>query len=211
MNLDSALEAWRSQDAAPLYNMNREQLQLALRLEQATVQRQLRWEARLSYGAGAMLLAGLAFIFALMRYDDDPRTTGDFIIVLVGVSAVLLWGGALHIGRKTQALRERGFGTSLRHEIERHVALLDYLVGRFWRPNMLLLTALPMFFGVLALWLAIGRVNNLPFDSWQAIWSFAPMVTLLLWSSWRTRRTVEHETLPRKRRLEGLLKEIDGR
>jgi len=91
MTLDDVLESWRSQDAAPLYSVNSEGLQQALRQELAAVRRGLRIEAWAIYGISALMFAGLAFIFAIMVYDDDPRTWWDFVIVILGAAAALLW------------------------------------------------------------------------------------------------------------------------
>jgi hypothetical protein len=211
MKLDDVLESWRSQDEAPLYRVNSERLQQALRQELAATQRRMRVEARVTYGMSVLMLAGLAFLFLMMAYDDDPRTTWDFAIAILGAAAFVLWAGALYVSRKTLALRQRRFGASLRDNIERHLVLLDYQLSRIWRLSSVLLTALPLFFGTLALWLAIGRVNNLPVDVWQALWGFFPMAAILVYGFRIARRVAERETLPRKRRLEALLEELDAR
>jgi hypothetical protein len=211
MKLDDVLESWRSQNETPLHSVNSERLQQGLRQEQAAMQKGLRIEKWAIYGMSALMFAGLAFIFLIMVYDDDPRTWWDFVIVILGAAAALLWAGCLYLNRKMHARRERRFGASLRDDIERHLALLDYQLSRVWRLSSVLLTALPLFFGTLALWLAIGRINNLPMDWWQATWSFLPMAAILVYGFWIARRTAERETLPRKRRLEALLEELDAR
>lgn len=47
-------------------------------------------------------------------FDNDPRTVWDFIIPIVGAAAALLWGGAMYVSHRAQALRERRNGTSCR-------------------------------------------------------------------------------------------------
>ena len=74
MNLDEVLDAWRSQDQAPLYGVDEGRLQQALREEEAKRRRGLVIEARTTYGFAALMFAGLALLFALMLSDDDPRT-----------------------------------------------------------------------------------------------------------------------------------------
>ena len=210
MKLDDVLESWRSQDEAPLYSVNSERLQQALRQELAAVQRGLRIEASAIYGIGALMFAALAFILVIMVYDDDPRAWWDFVIVILGAAAALLWAGYLYLNRRMHARRERRFGASLRDDIERQLALLDYQLSRVWRLSSVLLTALPLFFGTLALWLAIGRLNNLPIDVGQAIGIFLSMAAILVFGFWIARGMAERKTLPRKRRLEALLKELDA-
>lgn len=210
MKLDDVLASWKSQDEAPLYSVNSEYLQQALRQELAARQRGLRIEALVVYGISALMFAGLAFILLMMVYDDDPRTTADFVIVILGAAAALLWAGYVYLSRKMQARRERRFGASLRDDIERHLTSLDYELSQVWRLSSILLTALPLFFGTLALWLALGRINNLPIDVWETTWHFLPMAAILWFGFWIARHKAERETLPRRRRLEALLKEFDA-
>ena len=76
MNLNDVLDAWRSQDHAPLYGVDGDRLQQTLREEEAKRRRGLVIEARLTYGFAALVFAGLAFIFTLMLSDDDPAPGG---------------------------------------------------------------------------------------------------------------------------------------
>jgi len=122
------------------------------RQEEAKWRRYLRLENWITYGMSAVLLCGLPFIFLLMVYDDDRRTVLDFMIVLLGIAAALLWAVSLYLSRRMQAPRERRFNSSLRDEIARHLALVDYMMARIWRLASVLLTTLPLFFGVLTLW-----------------------------------------------------------
>jgi MFS family permease len=210
MKLDDVLDSWRSQDEAPLYDVNSERLQQALRQDLAAGQRGIRMEAWAIYGISALMFAGLAVILVMMVFDDDPRTGWDFVIVILGAAAALLWAGCLYLNRGMRARREPRFDASLRNDIERQLALLDYQLSRVWRLSSVLLIAVPLFFGTLALWLAIGRINNLPTDVSQAIWSFLPMAAILVCGFWIARGMAERETLPRKRRLEALLKDLDA-
>jgi len=212
MNLDDVLKSWRSQDQAPLYEVDSERLRQALRQELAAMQRGLVREARVTYGVSALMLAGMAFLFLTMAYDDDPRTWWDFVIVILGAAAFVLWAGTLYVSRKTLALRRRHFGGSLRDEIGLNITLLDY-IGRTWRPGGILLggEALPVSVGAVALILAAWRVNNEPFSWWVQGGGILVAVGSSVWSHWVARRKAERETLPRKRRLEALLEELDAR
>ena len=163
MNLDEALDAWRSQDQSPLYSVDEGRLQQALREEEARRRRGLVLEARVTYGLSALIFAGLALVFALMLYDDDPRTWWDFLIVTFGVAAAVFAAANLYIGRTRLALRERHFGASLHHELGRHVALLNYELSRTWRVSAITRTMLPFYLCTLALYLSIWRINNEPF------------------------------------------------
>jgi hypothetical protein len=86
----------------------------------------------------------------------------DFAMMQAWV--LVLWGVHCYVSRRTLALRQRHLGASLRDEIERQIALLDYQIGRVWRPGGVLLTMLPVLVGAIAIILVAWRVNNEPFD-----------------------------------------------
>src|SRR5688572_8087936 len=130
MNLDDLMAVWRSQDAAPLHGVNKTLLHLALRQDEAKLQAERRKEKCTTYVATAVLTAAMAFFLFIMIYDNDPRTDWDFIIPIVGAAAALLWGGAMYVSHRAQALRERSFGESLREQLNRHIAQLDYQATR---------------------------------------------------------------------------------
>jgi hypothetical protein len=83
-------------------------------------------------------------------------------------------------------------------------------MARVWRLASVLLTTLPLFFGVIALWFAIGLVNNEPirFDAGSIV-AFLVMVVTMVYVVFAQRKGAEQELLPRKRRLEALMKELD--
>ncbi len=209
MNLDDLLGAWRSQEEAPLYSVDTERLHQVLRQELAALQRKLVYETIVTYGMSALMFGFMAFMVLFMAYDDDPRTWWDFVIAILGAAAFVFWGVHWYVSRRTLALRQRHLGVSLRDEIERQIALLDYQIGRTWRPGGVLLTMLPILVGANAALLAVWRVNNDPFD-W--VLHGTPMLMVgvsVFYYAWSDRRKAEQETLPRKRRLEALLREID--
>jgi peptidoglycan/LPS O-acetylase OafA/YrhL len=210
MNLDEVLDAWRSQDQAPLYGVDEGRLQQALREEEAKRRRGLVIEARITYGFAALVFAGLALVFVLMIYDDDPRTWWDFVIVTLGVAAAVFAAANLYIGRTRLALRERQFGASLHHELGRHVALLDYELSRTWRVSAITRTMLPFYLCTLALYLSIWRINNEPFKWGTDGFPLLAMSGAMWYGAWIARHAAQ-DVLPRKRRLEELLEKLDAR
>lgn len=155
------------------------------------------------------MFAFLALAFVGMFYDDDPRTWWDFVIALLGAVAALFWGGHLYLTRKKLALRERGFGASLRDDVGRHLALIDYELSLVWRPAGIGPTNLAVGALATAIILVGWRINNEPFA-----WSM-PAIPLLMvivsvgLGAWAERRKAERDVLPRQRRLETLLRELN--
>jgi hypothetical protein len=212
-SLDELMTVWQSQDAAPLHGVNETLLRLALRQDEAKLQAQRRRDAWIAYIMSAFLIAMMAAFALMMVYnDDDVIVSWDYAIPVVGAAAAMLMGVALYVSRRTQMRREQRFGDSLRDQLERRIAQLDYEVTEGSRLANLLLVAI--FVGATAILLAGMRVNSEPdepFDGWPAI---VGMILVSAFSSlsgfWAQRHSVERDLLPRKRRLEALLKELDA-
>ena len=212
MNLDDLMAVWRSQDAAPLHGVNETLLRLALQQDEAKLQKERRIERWITYVMSAVLVAVMAVFLSIMVYDDDPRTDWDFAIPIVGVAAALLWGGAMYVSHRAQALRERSFGESLRDQLNRRIAQLDYQATRVVRLASVLVTALPPLVCATAIILAGWRINNEPFrDQWVPIVGGILVCAIgSVVGVWQQRRSMERDLLPRKARLEALLKELDA-
>ena len=212
MNLDDLMAVWRSQDAAPLHGVDKTLLHLALRQDEAKLQKERRIERWIIYAMSAVLVAVMAVFLSIMVYDDDPRTDWDFAIPIVGAAAALLWGGAMYVSHRAQALRERRFGDSLRDQLNRRIAQLDYQTTRVVRLASVLVTALPPLVCATAIILAGWRVNNEPFKT-EWVWIVGGIFVCAIGSVagvWQQRRSMERDLLPRKARLEALRKELDA-
>lgn len=212
MNLDDVMAVWRSQDAAPLHGFDKTLLHLALRQDDAKLQKERRIERGITYVASGGLVAAMAVFLFIMIIDNDPRTDWDFAIPIVGAAAALLWGGAMYVSHRAQALRERRFGESLRDQLGRHIAQLDYQATRVVRLASVLVTALPPLVCATAIILAGWRVNNEPFRT-EWFWIVGAIVVCAIGTAagvWEQRRRMQGDLLPRKRRLEALLKELDA-
>ena len=212
MNLDDLMEVWRSQDASPLHGVNETLVRLALRQDEAKVQKQRRLENRIGFLSVAFLVGMLGCFLFIMIYpnDDDVLSGWDYAIPVVGVSAALLWGRWMYLRRRSQVVREQRFGESLRDQINRQIAQLDYQVSL---AGVLKSTLLPMV-GAMAMILASWRINDKPFNDARLL---IPVGGMIFWfvlnvgaAFWWARRVMQRKALPRKRRLEALLKELEG-
>jgi hypothetical protein len=209
MNLDDLMAVWRSQDASPLHGVDKTLLHLALRQDEAKLQKERRIERWVTYLGSVGLVAVMAVFLFIMITDDDPRTDWDFAIPIVGAAAALLCGGAMYVSHRAQARREQRFGESLRDQLNRRIAQLDD------RTTMARVTLVSVLLGGIcptALILAGWRINNEPFsDEW--VWIVGGILVCAMGSVagvWAARHAVQRDVLPRKRRLEALLKELDG-
>jgi len=211
-DLDDVIAVWRSQDAAPLHGVNDTLLHLALQQDQARLQAQRRRGAWITYTANAVFLAAMAFFFLIMIDRNDVTTAWDLAIPTVGAAATLFTAIVLFVSRRAQAEREQPFGESLRDQLRRRIAQLDYDTTKGTRLTRLLLIAI--FVTVTAFLLATMRANSEvhePFRDWKI---FAGLTLVLAFSFvsgvWAQRRSVTRDLLPRKHQLESMLKQLDA-
>ena len=211
MNLDDLMAVWRSQDAAPLHGVDKTLLHLALRQEQAKLQKERRIEGWVVYVASAGLVAAMAVFLGMMilARDRNVMTGWDVAIGIGGAAAALLAGVAMYVGHRAQARREQRFGESLRDQLNRRIAQFD---DRATMARATLVSVLLGGVGGIAILLLGYRVNQKPFSD-DGYLLFSTMLTCVVLpvaaGVWGIRRQAR-EALPRKRRLEALLKELDA-
>ncbi len=210
MNLDDLIEAWRSQDASPLHVVDETLLRLALRQEQTklhALRRRMRWVAYLT----SAFVIGLMTLFLLMMISgSDSGIDWAAAIPVAGAAGALLFGGAIHVRYRAQTQLEQSFGQSLRDQIRLRIALLDYQA----KSDVRLVSLVAMGTLVYATAIRLGSrvVNELPLGidgAWLGRrvfwWAIASAAFI-----WLAHASVQRQVLPRKRRLEALLSEIDA-
>ena len=213
MNLDELTAVWKSQDAAPLHDVNKTLLHLALRQHEAKQQKWRRIERWIIYVLSAGFVAGMALcvVKPIYRYHADVVTGWDFAFPIIGAAAALLCGRAMYVRHRAQALCEQSFGESLRDQLNRSITQLDYQATTLHRTLMLVIVLLG---GIcpIALLLALSRLNEKPFsdDGYMIVWLSLMCVFGVAIGVWELRRQSRDVVLPHKRRLEALLKELDG-
>jgi hypothetical protein len=211
MNLDDLMAVWQSQDAAPLHDVNQTLLHLALRQEEAKLQAERRKERWILYLASAGSVAAMALFLAMMINARDRKvmTGWDFAIGIAAAAAALLTGRAVYVGHRKQARREQSFGESLRDQLNRRFAQLDDAATS--RTSEL---AIVLLGGIcpIAILFFCWRINEKSFsDDGYMLVSLTLMCAFGAATGVRQlRRHVQQDVLPRKRRLETLLKELDG-
>jgi peptidoglycan/LPS O-acetylase OafA/YrhL len=211
MNLDELMAVWRTQNAAPLHDVNKTLLHLALRQDEAKLQKERRIERWIIYVSSAGMLAAMALFLAMMiaARDRNVMTGWDFVIGIGGAACALIAGGAMYMGHRAQARREQRFGEPLRDQLNRRIAQLDdrTTITRGTLVMVLLGGICPI-----AILLLGYRINQKSFSDDGGM--LIPMILVCVWcvaiGIWEVRRQARDVVLPRKRRLEALLKELDG-
>ena len=217
MNIEDLMVVWKSQDAAPLHGVNETLLRLALRQDEAKMQKWRRIERWIVYVMSAVFAAGMALFLANMillmisRPNRNGLTGWDLALPVVGAITALISGRAMHVRHQAQALREQSFGASLRNQLNRSIAQLDYQATTLHRTLMLVLVLVA---GIcpIALLLALSRLNEKPFsdDGYMVVWLSLMCICGVATGVWSIRQQTRDVVLPHKRRLEALQKELDG-
>jgi hypothetical protein len=211
MNLDDLMAVWRSQDEAPLHGVNKTLLHLALRQDEAKLQKERRIERWTTYVASVGLVAVMSVFLGMMimTRERNVMTGWDAAIGIGGAVAALLSAGAMYVNRKRQARREQRFGESLRDQLNRRIAQLDdAATSRTGQLVMVLLGGIcPMALVLLGL-----RINQKSFseEKFLVVGTIVFVVGSVAAGAWEVRRQVQKDVLPRKQRLEALLKELDA-
>jgi hypothetical protein len=216
MNLDDLMAVWKSQDSAPMHGVNETLLRLALRQDEAKVQRQLR-AARTIVTIGGLVLVGwnAVYLFFMIR---KGLPVWDWAFPIIAMLA-FLWGiFAQRRSHRDPALSEQTYGSSMRDRLERHIEQFDQLWKRYLDLRNFMPNVVPMVVGFPALFITVGRVGG---ASISAMWanpttqliflgSVLFLAVVLVLGFWLNVRMIKRRYIPQKLRLEALLKELDG-
>jgi hypothetical protein len=219
MKLDELVAVWRSQEAAPLHDVNKTLLHQALRKEQAELEKQSRRGTRIGYVASAAVFIISGLFLAIMIDPNQPPNFSarlvvwDYVVGVVGVSSAIVVAWTLFASRRSQRGREQSFGDSLRDHLRRRIAQIDDEATVERRLGLIALAA-----GLtcaVAIWIAQKRIAHVPVPYSEMDWP-SPSWTILILGllclelfRWGPRRE-RGKNLPLKRQLEALLKDLDS-
>ena len=208
MNLDDLMDVWRAQDTSPLGEKTL--LHLALRQHQAKLQKQRRAERWIIYVMCLLLAGALALFLGIMIYpnDDDVLIVWDYLYPVAGIMAALVAAAAMYALHIAQTRRDRAFGESLRDQLRRRVAQLDALTAK--DRSLTRIAVVAIWLCGLAIYMSARRINDVPYNAdWPIVLGLI-LAFALFGALRRRRRWMEREILPRKRRLEDLIQQLNA-
>jgi hypothetical protein len=219
MNLDELMAVWKTQDAAPLHDMNKTLLHQALRQEQAELEKQSRGITRVGYVGSAVLFIAAGLFLAIMIDPNQPPTFSarlivwDYVVGVVGVASAIVVGGALFASRRSQRAREQRFGDSLRDHLRRRIAQIDDEATVERRLGWIVLAA--GLICAVAINIAMKRIAHVPVPysemmDWPSPFAIVLILGFLYLMLFRWMPRWRQHNLQRKRQLEALLKDLDG-
>jgi hypothetical protein len=210
MQLEELQAIWETQTERPVFSVNDFGLHLALYQVRERARRRLFWGG---YFIGFVCsLLGLVILLALFvafyfkdPANDFPMNAWDGLAFLVAAIAIVLSASSMYTSRRKHEKDQSVFAPSLRQEIERGIAQIDFETSTgtvVWRYVALFYLA-----AILFCW-EVGRLNGNPLP-WNVLWMtgwlvFAPFVALV-----PANRQARKEGLRRKRALERLRAKLD--
>ena len=214
MNLEDLMGVWQSQDTAPLHGVNETLLRLALRQDEAKQRASGRRAMWFVYIAMAYAVGQIVLFLAIMLQAQYRKVLSewDYAVAVVGLAAALILVRMIHVGYRAQARREQSFGESLRDQVNRQLARIDPFVRFSW-ANSKVVAIMVLGFGVAAAVSFLGaRINHKPYEeAWRMVGGGIRYSLIAIGIvGWWLRRLWRRDLAPRKRRLEALLKELDG-
>jgi hypothetical protein len=215
MTLDEVMEGWRLKDASTLFGLDKTLLHQALRQEQAEREKQSRRETWGGYVVSTVMLfiAAATLVTMFQASDDDVLIVWDYVIGIAGVVGAIMVAWTLFALRRSRQAREQGFGDSLRDHLRRRIAEIDDAATGERRIGLIAFAA--ALICVFAISIAQFRAGDVPVPYSEMDLPSprtAVLIVVLLclelfrWGPRRERK----KNLPRRRQLEGLLKELDG-
>lgn len=215
MDFEEMKVIWDSQNAEPLFAVNEAGLHAAVRQKARTFARRILWRDAREISIGVVASAGLlVFSWTLVFWDEDRWRSvlgpgaevshGDAVMMLAS-SALFLWYGLYHfLGRKRQERRERQFESSLRGDIDRALAQIDYQIRR--ARGMVRWGLLPLALGSGLGLYVFGTIVPTP----MAVWLLMPLVMIpaFILDARCKRRPITTELLPLKQEFEALRRKL---
>jgi di/tricarboxylate transporter len=212
MQLEELQAIWETQTERPVFSVNDFGLHLALYQVRERARRRLFWGGYFPAYVGSLvgLVALLLFFFAFYfkpAANDFPMNAWDYLVFLIAASALVLGASSMFTRRRKHEQEQSVFAPSLRQEIERGIAQIDFETSpdasrMVWRYVALFYLA-----AILFCW-EVGRLNGNPLP-WKVLWMTVPMLVVFLVALVPVGRQATKEGLRRKQALQGLLAKLD--
>ena len=134
MELEELQAIWETQTERPVFSVNDFGLHLALYQVRERARRRLFWGGYfVGFVCSLLGLVGLLVIFVVFYFkdavDDFPMNAWDGLAFLVAAIAIVLSASSMYASRRKHEKDQSVFAPSLRQEIERGIAQIDFEIS----------------------------------------------------------------------------------
>jgi hypothetical protein len=213
MDFDQMFEAWRAQNTALPYDVNRDVLQQALHDEEARIRREMRTHRRGIWFAGIVgtgMAVWAAFWIAITIANGWPVV---YIVTSAASLALFAFGaGALWASRGREP--KPNFGNTLQEEMRRNLALVDYQLSITRRWVLPMLATISILAGTGLFNWTVMKSQDIPTSRGGWSWFTMLFVVFIFWGfnkGREERRKAKEKLELRQRRLRELLVALEAR
>jgi hypothetical protein len=212
MELEELQAIWETQTERPGFSVNDFGLHLALYQVRERARRRLFWGGYfIGFVCSLLGLVALLVLFVVFYIKDPandfPMNAWDYLAFLVAAIAIVLSASSMYMTRRKHEKVQSVIAPSLRQEIERGIAQIDFEISTGTIRMGLRYAVLIGLATVLICW-EVGRLNGDPLP-WNVLWMNVWLVITTFLVLVPTSRQAAKEGLRRKQALEGLRAKLD--
>jgi len=217
MKFENLQAIWDTQNDKPVFAMKDARLLLALYQQREQSRRRLFWvQFAPMYAVGLGMLAGMAFMFVAFYYKslnikklarDFPMSAWDYLAFAIAAGSLLAIVVLMYLERKKHERTQKIFAPSLREELDRGLAQLDFELSLYSTPWLWKILGLTYVGAGLFNW-EVGRLNGDPLP-WRLMLMSVPFMVAGLLSTSSYKKKKMEQVLPRKRALESMRAALD--
>lgn len=217
MEFESLQAIWDTQNEKPVFAMQDPRLLVALYQQREHSRRRIFKQQFIPlYVTVPIGLAGLAFIFYAFLWKsifiekiarDFPMSPWDYAAFAVAAAALVAMIVPIYSERKRHERTQNVFAPSLREELDRGIAQLDFEVNLHSTPRAARIYGLLTIAVVIVNW-ETGRLNGNP-TSWDSVWMSLVCMIAAGWAGFYSKKAIIERVTARKRALEAMRGSLD--
>lgn len=217
MEFDDLQAIWDTQNDKPVFAVQDARLLVALYQQREHRRRRLFKQYFIPmYIMAPIGLVAVGFTFLAFFYKslhiknlgrDFPMSAWDYVAFAVAAGALVAVVVPLYLERKRHERTQQVFAPSLRDELDRGMAQLDFEMGLYSTSRM------ARFYGLLTIavlifsW-EIGRLNGNP-TSWGLVWMTISSMSVASWAAFIAVKAFVEQVMQRRRALESMRAALD--
>ncbi len=218
MEFESLQAIWDAQNDKPVFSVNDPRLTVGLYQQRERSRRRLfRREFAPAYVYSLVMFAVAVFVFVIfflksyvlhLNPGDPLMSVWDGAALVATAGAALAIVGSLYAERRKHERTQNLFAPSLREELDRGIAQVDFELKLQSAPHVLRITSLVMVAAGL-ISLEVARLNG-NWPPWSQVAVIALSTAFAVWLGLvGQQKKLERSLLPRKRALESMRAALD--
>ncbi len=213
MEFEDLQAIWDTQNEKPVFAMQDARLLVALYQQREHSRRRLFKQQFVPlYVMAPIGLAGVGFMFFAFFWKsmhiekigrDFPMSVWDYMAFAVAAGALVAMIVPMYAERKRHERTQEVFAPSLREELQRGIAQLDFEIRFYSTPRLARFYGLLTIAVVLFNW-EIGRLNGNP-TSWDSVWISVSLMVFTGFAGLAAKKASVERVMERRRALESML------